>query len=147
MAYEKCFVTMSVEDSFSRVKTKRVELVTTDSTQAEIDAAFVVQTYQAAIDGLITKWAVTGENYVAGPAGPSNVDTGVTMSCQLAGRAEKAANKWPTPDTAYINIDGTVDLANALVVAVQNLYVAPGGVARLSDGETITGFVSGKLDK
>jgi len=65
----------------------------------------------------------------------------------LNGRAEKAATKWTDPLDAYIIAGGAVNTGNALVQAVEALFVTPGNIATLSDGEAIDGFLSGSLDK
>lgn len=149
MAYERMYVTMTIRDAYNRSKTKTVELVTVDGAQAELDADIIQAAYQNVMNGHILKAQVNGLlEYPGVAAAGANVDTGVTMSCQLADRSEKASLKWPTPDPTIINADGTVNLADVNVIAVQNLYVALAtNVARLSDGEAITQFLSGKLDK
>ena len=149
MAYDKTWATLRVRDAYNRTKRKEVQVKSLDSAQAELDADNIQATYAAVMNGHIFSMVTSGEKVYAGAAGAgSNVDTGVTMSCQLDGRSEKAALKWPTPDPAILNPDGTVDLTNAQVIAVQDMYRdIIGQVAYLSDGESITEFLSGKLDK
>jgi hypothetical protein len=149
MAYDNAFVTMRVLDAYGRTKSKRVGLVSTDATQGETDKAAIIAAYAAVMDGHIMSSTYSGQDDHAGsPVAGSNVDTGVTVSCQLAGRPERAPLKWPTPKAAIINPDGTLDLTNVAVQAVEALYVtATPAIATLSDGETIDGFVSGMLDK
>jgi hypothetical protein len=149
MAYDNAFVTMRVLDAYGRTKSKRVGLVSTDATQGETDKATIIGAYAAVMDGHIMSSTYSGQDDHAGsPVAGSNVDTGVTVSCQLAGRPERAPLKWPTPKAAIINPDGTLDLTNVAVQAVEALYVtATPAIATLSDGETIDGFVSGMLDK
>jgi len=149
MAYDKSYCSIRILDAYGRSKRKKVELKSLDSAQAELDADNVYTAYAGVINGHAISMTVSGEKTYAGAAGAgSNVDTGVTMSCQLANRPERAALKWPTPDPTILNGDGTVDLSNAAVVAVRDLYVdGVGQVAYLSDGESITGFISGSLDK
>lgn len=149
MAYTKSWATIRIVDAYGRSKRKLVELKSLDPAQAELDADNVYSAYSNVINGHPISMVVSGEKTYAGAAGAgSNVDTGVTMACQLFGRPERASLKWPTPDPAILNADGTVNLANAQVIAVQDLYVdGIGQVAYLSDGESITGFVSGSLDK
>jgi hypothetical protein len=148
MAYDRSGVTLLYVDAYSRRKTKQVQLVSVDPAQAETDALLVASTYANVTVGGIIKATIRGDIDLAGVAGAgSNIDTGVTVTCQLADRPEKASNKWPMPDPAIINPDGTLDLTNAEVIAVENLYVTPGNIALLSDGEAIDGFISGRLDK
>lgn len=147
MAYDNTNVVLTVEDTYGRRKTKGVDLVTLDAAQAEIDGGTVITTYANVMEGFIRKAQIAGVLEFAGavPAGV-NVDTGVTCSCQLAGRPEKAALKWPTPLPAIFLPDGTLNTLEPVVIAVQNLYTA-GSIATLSDGESITAILSGKLDK
>lgn len=149
MAYDKTWVSLRVLDAYGRSKRKSVEVKSLDASQAELDADNIQAAFQNVMIGHIISATTSGEKTYAGAAGAgANVDTGVTMSCQLDGRPERASLKWPTPDPAILNADGTVDLANAQVVVVQDLFVAGiGNVALLSDGENITSFISGKLDK
>ena len=82
---------------------------------------------------------------VSAPAAGSNVDSGVTVSCSLAAGG-KAALKWPMPDPTLINPDGSLDLTAEAVTNLEDGYKA-GGEALISDGEIVTAFISGKLDK
>jgi hypothetical protein len=149
MAYDKCYVTMRVVDAYGRTKTKRVDLVATDAALAETAAATVIGAFASVMEGHIASATISGMNDYAGAAAAgSNVDTGVTVSCQLAGRPERAPLKWPTPDPAIFNGDATLNLGNAAVQAVEALFVtATPAIATISDGETIDSFLSGKLDK
>lgn len=149
MAYDKSWQTLRVTDAYNRTKVKKVELKSLDAAQAELDGDNVHTAYQNAMAGFIGSAIVSGEKIYAGaPTAGSNVDTGVTIQCQLSGRPEKASLKWPTPLPDYINVDGSVDIADPLVAAISALYEAGvGQVAYLSDGESISGFVSGSLDK
>jgi len=147
MAYEKAFTELTVMDSFQRTKRKRVEMVSVDPVQMDLDANTILTAYQNATDGGIIRIDVRGSSDVAAvvPAG-TNIDSGVTVSCRLFGSTEKASLKWPAPALAMFNADGTLNLADAAVLAVQALYES-GGVALLSDGQSIESFLSGSLDK
>lgn len=148
MAYDKMWCTLTWEDVHGRYKTKRIEMATVDATQAEIDAQAIAAAYEAATEGIVRKAIVSGEMRYAGPASAgSNVDTGVTCTVQLSLRPDRAYLKWPMPMDSYILPGGVVNVADALVQAVQNLYIPLSGVAKLSDGETIDSILSGLLDK
>lgn len=149
MAYDSSHVTLTIEDAYARTKQKRVELVSVDAAQMEIDSGVAVTTYQGVMEGIIRKASVVGDMAYAGPVPAGvNIDTGVTCSVQLDGRPEKASLKWPTPLPSLFLGDGTLNTADALVVAVQDMYgTGVGGIARLSDGEAISSIISGKLDK
>lgn len=149
MAYDKVFMTMRVLDAYNRTKGKRVDLVKVDPTLIGADVDTIRNAYQGGMDGHILSTIVSGENFYAGSALPgANIDTGVTITAQLSGRPQKATLKYPTPKAVTINPDGTVDLGSVLVQAIRNLYMTTGpAIATLSDGETIDGFISGRLDK
>lgn len=147
MAYDRMRTVLTVEDTFGRRKNKTVDLKTTDAAQGEIDGGTVVTTYANVMEGVIRKATIAGDLTWATvvPAGV-NIDTGCTASCQLAGRPEKAALKWPTPLPSLFLPDGTLNVSDAAVVALSAIYEAA-GIATLSDGESITGILSGSLDK
>lgn len=146
MSYNRTWVTLTFIDGRNRTKTKTVEMVTNDAATAETAGDAVYAAYAAVTQGAISKFVVSGEKLpVASPGATSNVDAGVTVSCALLGGG-KAANKWPMPTEAIINADGSLDLADLDVVAVQTLYEA-GETAHLSHGQSITSFLSGQLDK
>ena len=86
--------------------------------------------------------------YAGTPDAGSNVDAGVTIKCLLDGRPVHATLKYPMPLASHILPDGTLDLSVAAIQDLADMYkTGIGGIARLSDGEAITDFVSGKLDK
>lgn len=149
MAYDRAQTTLRFTDVYNRHKTKQVEMASLDATQGELDAIIIRNAYAGVTLASVDKAVYRGELSFPGAAqAGANIDTGVTVSCQLAGRPEKASNKWPCPDPAIINPDGTLDLTNADVVVIETLYQTAGlNVARISDGEAITGFISGSLDK
>lgn len=147
MAYDKTFVAITYEDEFGRQTTRRIEMVSVDPAQAELDALAIAAAYDAATGGIIRKVVVQGEMTYAGPAAAGNIDTGVTMRAQLFNRPERAATKWPMPLTSYIGGGGVVNVADPLVAAIEALYANPTNVALLSDGESIVDFISGTLDK
>lgn len=149
MAYDKVHVTLTIEDAYSRTKQKRVEMVTTDPAQSELDGIAIGAVYQGVMEGIIRYTDTVGRQSYAGPVPAGvNIDTGVTCSVQLDGRPEKASLKWPTPLPSLFLPDGTLNVADAAVVAVQDMYgTGLGGIARLSDGEAISSIISGKLDK
>jgi len=146
MSYNECWVTFTFEDAYGRTKSKRVELVTTVAATAELDADAMFAVYDAVTEGGISKYVVSGAKFpVSAPAAGSNVDSGVTVSCSLAAGG-KAALKWPMPDPTLINPDGSLDLTAEAVTNLEDGYKA-GGEALISDGEIVTAFISGKLDK
>ena len=83
----------------------------------------------------------------AGAAG-SNIDAGATLSGWVTEYTKKATLKWPDPDATAKDVDGSIDLTDAGVIAFDALFES-GGICMLSDGEQIaTGkWIKGKLDR
>lgn len=132
-------------DSYTRRGNKRFQLDAIDFATALTNAGVFVTALEGAMGGDIESYKVAQETANADtPTAESNKDAGITISCDLGG-GKRAALKIPTPETAYLNPDGTVDMANALITAVETEYVA--GKVLISDGETVLDFLSGKLDK
>jgi hypothetical protein len=84
----------------------------------------------------------------AGAVG-SNIDAGATVTGWVTEYLKKATLKWPDPDATAKDVDGSIDLTDAGVIAFLALFEAAGGICKLSDGETIaTGkWIKGKLDR
>jgi hypothetical protein len=147
MAWDRTYVTLVFRDSKGRDKRKIVEMVTNDPATSETAAASIAAAFQAVTKGAIVKYTVSGENVVAAtPDAGSNVDAGMTATCQLAGRDKKAVLRWPMPTEAILQSDGSLLLTDTDVLAIEDLFQS-GGVAKLSDGELIDSILTGKLDK
>lgn len=90
------------------------------------------------LDGITAGYAVT--------AG-ANVDVGATFSGLIdGGNGKKASLKLPGIKAAVVNADGTVDLTDADVIAYLANWLTAGDYM-LSDGETISSWLRGTLDK
>jgi hypothetical protein len=74
----------------------------------------------------------------------ANIDAGITLSCELTDGG-KAPLRVPAPITSVVNPDGTVDITNVLVSDFVDNWIS--GNFLLSDGETVSALLSGKLDR
>lgn len=136
---------MSYVDAYQRRGTKSYELDALDYPTALTNAAAFVVVLAAAMMADILKYAVCTEVLVTDTVDAlANKDEGVTISTDLGG-GKTAALKIPTPVKSYINPDGTVDMADAIITNVEAFYTD--GKVLISDGETVLDFLSGKLDK
>lgn len=136
---------VSFEDAFTRRGSKRFELEALDFPTALINADAFVVSLAAAMGADILVYCVSDDVlFTDSVTAGANLDEGITISVDLGG-GKRAALKIPTPEGAYINTDGTVDMANALITAVEAHYTA--GKVLISDGETVLDFLSGKLDR
>lgn len=147
MAYNRVRVVISIEDSKQQPTTKAFELVTTDATQAEIDGAALVALFQPLCDGKILSYVVSGEiTVVDSPEASSQRTDVMSITTQLSGRPEKGNMRLPCFPDDKSDANGVLLLADADVVAFQNAFIqATPGIAKMSDGEYIDGFVRGAL--
>lgn len=74
----------------------------------------------------------------------ANKDEGITILGQKLDN-KLVVIKVPAPVNSVINVDGTVDITDALVTAYTNHFNVSGGFT-LSDGENINALISGRLD-
>jgi len=147
MAWDSAYVTLVFRDAKNRDKRKVVEMVTLDPATSETDAAAIAAAFQAVTKCAVVKYTVSGVNeVVASPAAGSNIDAGMTATCQLAGRDKKCVLRWPDPTEAVQQADGSLLLTDTDVQAIEDLFQAA-GVAKISDGELIDSIITGKLDK
>lgn len=97
------------------------------------DAGWQKQDYLAA--GVITQ----------APGAGANRDVGATLKVTLD-NGKNYAFRIPMPKAGIINADGSVDVADADVLALVALFETA-GYLRVSDGNFITAVLSGSLDK
>lgn len=137
-------LSLSYVDAYQRRGTKGFVLDAVDYPTALTNAGTFVGELANAMMGDILKYSVATEVlYTDTVDALANKDEGVTISCDLGG-GKTAALKIPTPVKTYINPDGTVDLTDAIITALESTYIA--GEVLISDGETVLDFLSGKLD-
>lgn len=149
MAADRITLVYSIKDSKNQVTNKTFELVTTDETQAAIDAAAHLALYQPVCAGAIVSYSVNAENAVVDTPDAGSLKTDVmSITMQLDGRPEKANMRLPCFPDALSDANGVLLLADAAVIAFQNSFVlATPAICKVSDGEYITSFVRGKLKK
>lgn len=136
---------LSYVDAYQRRGTKSFELDAIDYPTALTNAGTFVGELANAMMADILKYSVATEVvYTDSVDALANKDEGITISCDLGG-GKTAALKIPTPVKSYIDPDGTVDMTNAIITALESTYIA--GEVLISDGETVLDFLSGKLDK
>lgn len=132
-------------DAYQRRGTKRYELDTADFTAALARAATLATALGNLMEADILKYTVGQEvPYTDTVVAGANRDEGITLSADL-GAGKTAAIKIPTPVNTVINPDGTVDITDGLITALETEYLST--EVLVSDGEVVLDFLSGKLDK
>lgn len=132
-------------DAYQRRGTKRYELDTVDFAGALARAATLATALGNLMEADILKYTVGQEiPYTDTVVAGANRDEGITLSADL-GAGKTAAIKIPTPVNTVINPDGTVDITDGLITALETEYLST--EVLVSDGEVVLDFLSGKLDK
>ena len=142
-------VTMSLTDSYGRTARKTVEI---DEQLSLADYITATQSYVNALQAvtdlglvradLIVEGIVSGFAAVAG----ANVDTGATFSGWIQdGDGKKASHKVPGIKPALVSADGSIALTGA--VGTYLTEFENGEDFLLSDGEQISSWIKGSLDK
>ena len=136
---------VSYIDAYKRRGTKSFVLSAIDYPTALTNAGTFVGELANIMMANILKYSVATEvDYSDTLDALANKDEGITISCDL-GFGKTAALKIPTPVKSVILGDGSVDLTDAIVTALESTYIA--GEVLISDGEVVLDFLSGKLDK
>ena len=135
----------TLEDAYGRVATKRFTVAAADHATAVTEAGNMAVDLAGVSEAQILWYTVQEKTVYSDSADAgANKDEGITLVVRKADN-EKAVIKVPAPINAAINPDGTVDLANALVLSFTNNFTS--GVFRISDHEVVTEVLSGTLDK
>lgn len=138
--------TFTLLDAYARKTTRSFLLDALDFATAQTGlAAFAVSYQNVTMCQLIESRLYDQEYYAGAPSGGANVDEGATFSVLLDTPGKKAAVQVPAIIEAARNPDGSIDLADVSVAAYIAHYTS--GFVTASDGETVTSFVSGQLDK
>lgn len=143
MAWE---VTFTLRDAFSRTTTKKLTNTQTLLADAITDTATMLGYLEALSDCAVVKTSIAQiTTYSTSPAAGANVDAGATIHARL-NNGKLAPVKVPGVDLDIINADGSVDLTDG---AVTNLETAlgSGGTWTISEGNTVSNFESGELDR
>lgn len=139
-----CRITMV--DDYGRSLTKGVETVETVIATAITDIGAYLTALNAVSDAGWQKQDYLAAGVVTqAPAAGANRDTGATIKVTLD-NGKNYAFKIPMPKAAIIEADGSVDVADADVLALIALFETAGKL-RVSDGNYVTAVLSGSLDK
>lgn len=148
MAYD--LLSLTLQDSYGRQTVRQIEIGVQTTVAEYVTAIGLYLTDLAAVTDLACVRAdvilkAKGTPFV-GTAG-SNVDVGGTVSGLLTdGNGKKGSLKIPGIIPAAVAADGTLDLTNGLLAAYLDNF-EPAGDCYISDGETVTTWVKGALDK
>lgn len=144
---------VTLEDAYHRKTRKRYE--TEDISGADLGAEYLAAkafavTLMTALANLseaqILYYNLGSETTYSDTADAgANKDEGITLVARKEDN-KLADLKVPAPVNSVINVDGTVDITDALVTAYANHFIASGGFT-FSDGENMTELVSGRLDE
>ena len=147
------YLSLTLVDGYGRETTKRLEFVdqvlladyvlVSNDFMTELNACTDLQIIRASMnitDGL----SIPAKD----PAG-SNVDVGATFVGYIQdGEGKKATWKLPGVDMGKVGPGGVIDVTDADIAALLNnwLYTHP-NTFLLSDGESISEWITGTLDK
>ena len=134
-------------DKWGTEKLVKVELTAADEQALLILAAAVRAAWDAASNlGCKRSNLLIPFGSPVAASDPSNVDVGCTIRGVSAVDSKTVILRVADPLVAAINADRTMDLANATLKAYLDLFITSGG-AMLSDGETVSSWTWGVLDK
>ena len=138
---------LTLKDSYGRITTKRIETTATTLAGAQtIIAAYVADLAPVTdLELLKVTYSEIDTDDAFGGTGDSNVDVGATFKVLLAD-GSMAAHKVPGFPSSLVGGNGAIDCTQTEVAAYFENFVVGEG-CRLSDGEYITGVVSGQLDR
>lgn len=147
------FFSLTLADDYGRTTRKLIELAgeTLLADYVTVAAAFMTAT-EAVTDLAVIRCDLVIDNIDPGFAltAGANVDVGATFTGYIygGGNGKKASLKLPGIKAAMLNGDGTVDMADAAIIAFLAYWLeATPAVCQLSDGEEISSWIRGKLDK
>lgn len=139
-------INVQLVDAYGRTTNRRFENDRATIADALTDAGTLITALEAVSLAAVVKHNIERVTAVGHSASEgANVDTGATIHTVLADGTGYAL-KYPAPDPAMINADGSVDLADEAIIA----YIAQfksGGHFTVSDGELIASVRYGELDR
>lgn len=141
-------ISVTLKDVYGRTHTKRFESVSTTVAAAQADVTSILGALAGVSDLGQVKVEMTFVATIATPVAPvalSNVDVGATLHTMLASNKGYAL-KIPGVKASLLNVDGSVDIANADIVTYVGLFEGAAHF-RVSDGEQISSIQYGELDK
>jgi len=144
------YFSLTLVDAYGRQTSKRIEV----EPQALLGdyatlAAAIASDIQAVTDlGLVTMTVTLPMSQAFAVTAGGNVDVGATFSGYVyGGDGKKASWKLPGIKAAKVDPDGSIDITEADVEDVLERFLQASGDLLLSDGEQISSWISGALDK
>jgi hypothetical protein len=143
MAFDVVF---TLRDAYSRTTTRRMTNTEADMADAVTDTATMLGYLEDLSGCAVVKTDICKvTTYSTSPEAGSNLDAGGTIHARL-NNGKLAPVRIPAIDPDMVNADGSVKLGET---AVTNLETAlgSGGHWTISEGNTVTNFESGELDR
>lgn len=143
MAWE---VTFTLRDAYTRTTTKKMTNTQALLADAVTDTATMLGYLEALSGCAVVKTAIAQvTTYSTSPETGANIDAGGTLHARL-NNGKLAPVKIPAIDPDMVNSDGSIKLGET---AVTNLETAlgSGGDWTISEGNTVSDFESGELDR
>lgn len=138
-------VTVTLRDAYNRTTTKRFQTDETDHAAAVSAANLFCADLSAITEAEIIAYTVGLKTaYTDAVSAGANLDEGVTLSVELTS-GKRAVIKVPAPVKSPVNPDGSVDITDTLVTDFLDNWLV--GNFLLSDGETVSSLLSGRLDR
>lgn len=147
------YFSLTLADDYGRTTRKLIEIVAQTTLADYVTLAGAFMTHLEAVTDLgVIRCDLVIDDIDTGFALTSgaNVDVGATFSGYIhgGGNGKKASLKLPGIKATMLNGDGTVDLADAAIIAFLAYWLdATPEDMLLSDGEHISSWIRGKLDK
>lgn len=139
---------ISLVDDFGRVTTRSFIFSVADYAAGVALMTQFSGLYQACTELHLFETRLIDENAVGGsPISGANVDAGMSISAQLATANKKANIQIPAPVAAVIDADGSIDIAGTEMAALLAAYTQATNKVTASDGEFVTAWIRGTLDK
>jgi hypothetical protein len=138
-------LTVQLQDDYGRTMVKRFEADEADfATMQTVATGFLTDLAGATKLGIITYTIALKSAYSDSVLSGANKDAGVTLSLRKED-GEKAILKIPDPVSGVVLGDGSVDLTDTNLTDFVDNWLT--GNFKISDGETATALLSGKLDE
>ena len=139
-------VTFTLQDAYARRTTRRYTNTRTLLADCQSDAATMLATLEALSKCAVVKVEIgIPTTYATSPESQANVDAGATIHARL-NNGKLAPVRIPAIDPAKLNADGSVKLDDTDVDALATA-MGSGGHWTISEGNTVTRFESGELDR
>jgi hypothetical protein len=147
------YLVLTFRDGFGRESTRRIEM--TDQVLLAdyiANCNLLMNLIEPVTDLAVVKAAMRITDGLILPAGDgagSNIDVGATFSGFLSGGdGKKGVLKMPGFPLAKVGPDGVIDVTDVDVAAYLDLFGnPPNNKFRISDGEYVTEWLRGTLDK